>query len=120
MTCSEGSWAPSSPETSTDASESTHQGGNRPSYGPNGPFTCNGCDSFWTGLNSGHCSACHRSFTSVSAFDKHRSGSHTDRRYCLDPATVGLVPADKPWPGWSWPAGGWIGPMRPPPHGESA
>lgn len=74
----------------------------------------NCCDAWWTGLSAGHCSVCGHTFTSVSGFDKHRRGGR-----CLDPATVGLAPADKPWPGWSWPSGGWTGPMRPPPHGES-
>ena len=59
-----------------------------------------------------HCGACHRTFTGVYAFDMHRAGSHAkSTRHCVDPATVGLVPADKPWPGWSRP-GTWRGPHR--------
>jgi hypothetical protein len=105
----EGTSVSSPPTTPTPASESTYSGTNRPPYGPNGPFTCSGCDNWWTGLNSGHCSACHESFTSVSGFDKHRTGSHSAGRYCLDPASVGLVVANKGWPGWSQP-GTWSGP----------
>jgi len=58
--------------------------------------TCGGCDSRWTGLGVCHCSACHRTFTSISAFDQHRSGSHAlGARHCLDPGSVGLVPVTK-------------------------
>ncbi len=82
-------------------------------------ITCGGCGGRWTGLTACHCSGknCHRTFTSLSAFDLHRSGSHArGTRHCLDPATVLsqtgerlLVPANKPWPGWSGP-GSWEGP----------
>ena len=77
---------------------------------PSGAITCARCDNWWTGLQSCHCGACHRTFTGVYAFDMHRAGSHAKgTRHCVDPATVGLVPADKPWPGWSRP-GTWRGP----------
>ena len=61
-----------------------------------------------------------RTFTGVSAFEMHRCGSHAGgTRHCLDPATVRsektcepvLVPADKPWAGWSRP-GAWRGPEQ--------
>ena len=70
-----------------------------------------------TGLGAAHCSSCHQTFTGVGAFEMHRSGSHAGgARHCLDPATVRsektgeplLVPADKPWAGWSRP-GTWRG-----------
>lgn len=75
------------------------------------------CGAWWTGFNSGHCTACHRTFTGLSAFDAHRTGSHAaGTRHCLDPETLRteagepvLVPANKPWPGWSLP-GTWEGP----------
>ena len=36
-----------------------------------------------------HCRACGSHFTSLEAFDAHRTGSHADNsRTCLDPATV--------------------------------
>ena len=71
---------------------------------PSGAITCARCDNWWTGLQSCHCGACHRTFTGVYAFDMHRAGT-------VWTATVGLVPADKPWPGWSRP-GTWRGPHR--------
>ena len=74
-------------------------------------ITCRHCGGWWTGLISCHCAGCHRSFTGVGAFDIHRS-----RGKCADPATIltktgehALIPADKPWPGWSRP-GTWRGP----------
>ena len=71
---------------------------------PRWAIRCGGCDNWWTGLNSAHCSGCHQTFTGVGGFDMHRR-----RGKCLDPADIGLVPADKPWPGWSRP-GTWSGP----------
>lgn len=75
-------------------------------------FGCSGCENRWTGLNSAHCAGCHHSFTSVAAFDLHRRGDK-----CLEPATIltrkgqfALVPADRPWIGWSKP-GTWDGPQ---------
>jgi hypothetical protein len=82
---------------------------------PSGAIACNGCNNWWTGLTAAHCSGCHRTFTGVYAFDMHRAGSHGQgTRHCVDPASIGLVPADKPWPGWSRP-GTWNGP-----NGEDA
>lgn len=53
-------------------------------------YKCNGCDSTWGGLNTAHCAAkgCHQTFTTASVFDKHRAGSHSKGRYCLDPETA--------------------------------
>jgi hypothetical protein len=78
---------------------------------PSSAIACARCDNWWTGLRACHCSACHRTFTGLEAFDKHRSGSHAaGTRHCVDPAGVGLVPANKPWPdGWGYP-GTWRGP----------
>jgi hypothetical protein len=54
-----------------------------------------------------HCSSCHETFTVVSAFDKHRAGSHIhDERHCLDPATVGFVYAGGAYRGWGFPGRG--------------
>lgn len=50
--------------------------------------TCNGCGSAWGGALTAHCSNCHKTFSGLTAFDKHRAGSHTKGRYCLDPETV--------------------------------
>jgi hypothetical protein len=72
---------------------------------PQGYGQCANCGEEWTGLAVAHCPTCHRTFTTVSAFDKHRTGSHTDdTRHCLDPATAGLIKVTRPtWTGWGHP-----------------
>jgi hypothetical protein len=68
-------------------------------------YTCR-CGAHWGGLSTGHCSACHLTFTGITAFDKHRTGSHAnDTRACLDPASVGLVDANRAYPCWGFPGG---------------
>lgn len=62
----------------------------------------NCCDAWWTGLKPGHCTSCHHTFSSVTAFDKHRTGP-MDNRTCLTPESVGLVPMDRVWAGWGFP-----------------
>lgn len=69
--------------------------------------TCGGCDATWTGLGAAHCAArgCHRTFTGVSAFDKHRSRKYREvdgrrvlvRDYgqCHDPGEDGMVLNDR-------------------------
>lgn len=53
------------------------------------PYGCPRCDKRWGGLNTAHCGACHRTFSGITAFDKHRGGSHArDTRHCLDPETT--------------------------------
>lgn len=90
--------------------DETASPGTDPQPIPNTAIRCPRCPSWWTGTRSGHCTACHRTFTSIAAFDKHRSGSHAkSTRHCVDPETVGLVPAGRAWPGWSLP-GTWAGP----------
>ena len=73
---------------------------------------CPHCNGTWTGLTTCHCSSCHRTFSSISAFDMHRSGSHAEStRHCVDPASAGLVPVTKLyWSGWARPG------ERPPPE----
>lgn len=44
----------------------------------------------WLRGRQGCCGACYRNFSSQSAFDAHRVGTHDSRR-CADPETVGLV-----------------------------
>lgn len=60
------------------------------------------CSARWTGLSAAHCSACHETFTSVSAFDLHRR-----KAVCLSPtltpADIGMVTAARDWSGWSLP-----------------
>lgn len=58
-----------------------------------------GCGQWWTGGRVSHCGAkdCHRTFSSITAFNRHqrnRAGGGVD---CVDPATVGLVPVRKPY-----------------------
>lgn len=50
--------------------------------------TCGGCQARWTGLRTSHCGTqgCHRTFSSVAAFDRHRAGG-----VCNDPADLGMV-----------------------------
>jgi len=62
------------------------------------------CGAHWFGLKTCHCTMCHRTFTTVSAFDKHRDGQHpNDTRHCVDPATVGLIDAGRAYPCFGWP-----------------
>lgn len=68
---------------------------------PSGAITCIGCDRWWTGLASAHCSACHETFTGVTNFDAHRVGGQ-----CRKPPGVGLMVASRVWFGWGWP-GSW-------------
>jgi hypothetical protein len=39
--------------------------------------------------NQAHCGACHETFSAVSTFDRHRTGSTHERR-CAHPEAVGL------------------------------
>lgn len=77
---------------------------------PPNATTCARCQKWWGGLNTGHCTGCHQTFTGITAFDRHRTGSHArDTRTCLDPAEVGLVESDRAYPCWANP-GNWTGP----------
>ncbi len=53
---------------------------------------CIRCTTRWEGKNKAHCTACHRTFKSVSGFDKHRRDFH-----CLDPAEIGMVLKNDAW-----------------------
>jgi hypothetical protein len=65
---------------------------------------CRKCGKDWGGLNTCHCSACHETFTGITAFDMHRAGSHAgNQRHCLPPAGVGLVDAERKYPCWGRP-----------------
>lgn len=89
------------PEAPPTPSDRPRHSGNRPP----GAITCNGCDRWWTGLASAHCSACHETFTGVTIFGVHRRNGQ-----CLKPPDVGLVVASRVWFGWSSPATDWRGP----------
>lgn len=48
---------------------------------------CGRCNNRWGGTSTCHCSGCHETFTGLTAFDQHRTGSHTHgTRRCLPPA----------------------------------
>ncbi|MQB01953.1 MAG: hypothetical protein GEU78_17080 [Actinobacteria bacterium] len=55
------------------------------------PTVCR-CGRQWTALDECHCAACHRHFSSISAFDVHqRARTDKDLRVkvtCRDPSTV--------------------------------
>lgn len=50
------------------------------------PLTCGRCPSTWSGLSRAHCSACHLTFTGITAFDRHRSDGG-----CASPVDLGMV-----------------------------
>ncbi len=55
-------------------------------------ITCAACGDSWTGRNLCHCSACHQTFTGITAFDRHRVGDHfAGTRRCTEPAEVQLL-----------------------------
>lgn len=67
------------------------------------PATCRGCDAQWFGTRRAHCSACHLTFSSVSAFDRHRTPDG-DHGHCLDPNTLTGASVLVHRNGvWSWP-----------------
>lgn len=53
------------------------------------------CGARWTGTSKCHCSAdgCHRLFSSVAMFDRHRVNGR-----CVDPETIMVTPKDKAKP----------------------
>lgn len=57
--------------------------------GPSRIATCGSCPAHWTGLERCHCSACHETFASVTAFTRHRRATRT-RGQCLSPSAAGL------------------------------
>lgn len=52
-------------------------------------ISCSGCSTVWTAAGAAHCSGpgCHRTFSSVGLFDKHRS-QYGEHGRCLDPETI--------------------------------
>jgi hypothetical protein len=68
-----------------------------------------GCGAWWTGNRTAHCggSKCHRTFSSMTAFDRHQRSRTEGGVECLDPASVGLVAAEKPYGTlWACPSNG--------------
>lgn len=63
------------------------------------------CGKQWTGKSRCHCSRCHETFSSLSAFDRHWVGAVG--RDCRKPSEVGLLMVPGPLGGiWSWPSDG--------------
>jgi hypothetical protein len=54
-------------------------------------FPCR-CGRTWTGVARCHCATCHASFSSISAFDRHRRGFQ-----CHPPEECGLVRRGDYW-----------------------
>lgn len=46
------------------------------------------CGKQWTGSSRAHCAACHLTFASDAAAEKHRVGKFGVDRRCEDPATM--------------------------------
>ncbi len=68
---------------------------------------CGRCNNRWGGTSTCHCSGCHETFTGLTAFDQHRTGSHThSTRRCLPPAEAGLQDARRNYPCWGTPGNG--------------
>lgn len=91
---------------------------NPPPAKPAHATSCPKCGAWWTGINTAHCMAenCHRTFTTVAAFDAHRAGSHSrDTRHCVNPESIviqsgprkgqpaPLVDASRAYPCWGFP-----------------
>jgi hypothetical protein len=65
-------------------------------------FTCQKCGGAWCGLKTCHCTVCHQTFTTVTGFDRHRTGPAGDRR-CITPEQAGLVLMGRDYPCWGIP-----------------
>jgi len=64
---------------------------------------CAKCANRWSGLKTAHCGACHETFTTVGAFDKHRRGTYEpDTRHCVAPPSAGLVKTNRAYPCWGY------------------
>ncbi|MCX5202440.1 hypothetical protein OG897_13405 [Streptomyces sp. NBC_00237] len=59
---------------------------------PNNAIQHGACGKWWSGAERSHASCCHETFSSLTAFERHRRGMR-----CNDPASVGLVARQKPY-----------------------
>ena len=82
----QGVLTPGSPESRSDSRGDSSERHPKASTPPP-RATCGGCDSTWTGTAACHCSGCHRTFSGVGLFDKHRSAVG-EYGACIDPATI--------------------------------
>lgn len=71
-------------------------------------ITCGGCPATWTAMGAAHCSGCHRTFSSVGLFDRHRSAAGSEHGSCFDPSR--LVNAKTGAPVAEFRDGMWRGP----------
>lgn len=62
------------------------------------PFVCSRCDERWSGQAACHCSGCHLTYTSISAFDAHRRNGA-----CRAPEASGLVALERRYPVFGYP-----------------
>ncbi|SNS54937.1 FDXHR family putative zinc-binding protein [Rhodococcoides kyotonense] len=62
------------------------------------PFACSRCDERWSGQATCHCSGCHLTYSSISAFDAHRRNGT-----CRAPDASGLVALEKAYPVFGYP-----------------
>ncbi|MDH6282882.1 hypothetical protein [Prescottella agglutinans] len=59
---------------------------------------CPRCKAEWGGMNTGHCTGCHTTFSGITAFDAHR------RAYrCLTPEAAGLTLTNRNYPCYGYP-----------------
>lgn len=60
--------------------------------------SCGRCSARWSGTAKAHCAAsgCHRTFSTVSNFDRHRT-IDGERGACRDPQDIGLIDRDGIW-----------------------
>ena len=56
------------------------------------------CGKAWSGIKTAHCSACHLTFTTPTAFDKHRR-----RGACIFPDDAGLVRSSRGYECYGFP-----------------
>jgi hypothetical protein len=50
------------------------------------PVACAGCGQRWYGIDRAHCGTCHRTFTDVEFFDRHRVDDG-----CRSPASLDMI-----------------------------
>lgn len=60
-------------------------------------ITHGACGRSWTGASRSHCPACHETFNSDWAAEKHRTGRPGVDRRCVPPAEAGLVGVEQAW-----------------------
>lgn len=64
------------------------------------------CGKWWTGAQRAHCGACHETFSSLGAFDRHQTWPRgSSGSGCRRPGEVGLTSSARPFGElWSYPS----------------